>query len=159
MKNLHLILTTGALFIFSLLPAQNDKSKINKIKWKKHGPVFGKAENGKYPEAIDALREAIQRDAKFIDAYLSLAGVYGEVKNYGESIRYYEQAFAIDSNYSSGYRLPYSINLAGLGEFEKALNTINTLLARKDLHELTQEGIINQEPDERPVSFQIAMVH
>ena len=137
MKNLHLILTTGALFIFSLLPAQNDKSKINKKALESYAKAQEKAENGKYPEAIDALREAIQRDAKFIDAYLSLAGVYGEVKNYGESIRYYEQAFAMDSNYTSGYRLPYSINLAGLGEFEKALNTINTLLARKDLHELT----------------------
>ena len=95
MKNLHLILTTGALFIFSLLPAQNDKSKINKKALESYAKAQEKAENGKYPEAIDALREAIQRDAKFIDAYLSLAGVYGEVKNYGESIRYYEQAFAM----------------------------------------------------------------
>jgi hypothetical protein len=39
-----------------------------------------------------------------------------------QSITTYEKAFAIDSNYTSDYRLPYSINLAGIGEFEKSFN-------------------------------------
>ena len=35
--------------------------------------------------------------------------------------------------YTIEYKLPYSINLAGLGEFEKALNAINELLDKNHL--------------------------
>ena len=78
-----------------------------------------KAQEGKYKDAIESLKEAIQRDGKYIDAYLSLAGVYGQTKQHEQSIETYEKAFALDSNYTSEYRLPYSINLAGLGNFNK----------------------------------------
>ena len=44
---------------------------------------------------------------------------------------YYEKAFALDLNYTIEYKLPYSINLAGAGEFQKALDAINELLDKK----------------------------
>jgi outer membrane protein OmpA-like peptidoglycan-associated protein len=59
--------------------------------------------------------------------------VYGQIKDYQHSVDTYEKAFAMDSNYTSFYKLSYSINLAGLGEFEKALNTVNILLTRTNL--------------------------
>jgi Tfp pilus assembly protein PilF len=37
-----------------------------------------KAQDGKFKDAIESLQEAITRDPKYIDAYLSLAGVYGK---------------------------------------------------------------------------------
>ena len=99
-----------------------------------------KAQDGKYKDAIESLQEAINRDPKYIDAYLSLAGVYGQIKNRAQSVATYEKAFAIDSNYTSDYRLPYSINVAGLGEFEKALATINALLSRNNLSPNTRKA-------------------
>jgi tetratricopeptide (TPR) repeat protein len=53
------------------------------------------------------------------------------LKNYKSSTEYYEKAFALDSNYTIEYKLPYSINLAGMGEFEKALAAINDLFEKK----------------------------
>src|SRR5204863_554271 len=53
------------------------------------------------------------------------------MKSYKSSIDYYEKAFAIDSNYTIDYKLGYANNLAGLGEFEKALNAINEQLTKK----------------------------
>lgn len=37
---------------------------------------------------------------------------------------------AIDSNYTIDYNLAYSIQLAGVGEFEKALDALNELLTK-----------------------------
>jgi len=92
-----------------------------------------KVQNEDYKNAIPIFLDAIQKDPAYVDAYLSLAGVYGQLKNYQQCVDTYEKAFALDSNYTSFYRLSYSINLAGLGQFEKALNAIDALLARKDL--------------------------
>lgn len=120
--------------------AQYDVLKINKKAIEAYTKGLEKAQDGKYPEAIESLREAIQRDAKYIDAYLSLAGVYSQIKNYEQSIVHYEKAFSLDSNYTSIYRLPYSINLAGLGQFDKALTTINSLLSKPTLSENTKKA-------------------
>src|SRR5688500_10110863 len=121
MKNL--VLFFSLLFLTSnIVLSQYDVSKINKKAIESYNKGLEKAQDGKYKDAIESLQEAISRDPKYIDAYLSLAGVYGQMKNYTQSTGTYEKAFALDSNYTSDYRLPYSINLAGMGEFEKALN-------------------------------------
>ena len=90
-----------------------------------------RAQDGNLISATGLLLQCIEIDNKYIDAYLSLAGVYGQLKNYRTSTEYYEKAFVQDTNYTIEYKLPYSINLAGLGEFEKALNAINELLDKK----------------------------
>src|SRR4029078_8396828 len=53
--------------------------------------------------ALPLLNKAIEYDSRFADAYLSLAGVYGEKKDYANSITNYEKAFAIDSSYTKFY--------------------------------------------------------
>ena len=135
MKNLFALLLALCLFSFTYdAEAQYDVSKINKKAIESYNKGLEKAQEGKYKDAVDALNEAIQRDSKYIDAYLSLAGVYGQMKNHEASISTYEKAFALDSNYTSDYRLPYTINLAGLGQFDKAFSTINALLAREKMN-------------------------
>jgi outer membrane protein OmpA-like peptidoglycan-associated protein len=78
--------------------------------------------------------------------------VYGQIKNYQQSTAYYEKAFAIDSNYTSDFRLPYSINVAGMGNFEKALNAINALLSKQNLNSNTKKAA-----EYRRQSFQFAV--
>ncbi len=89
------------------------------------------AQDGNLTNAADLLQQSIEIDNKYLEAWLSLAGVYGQQKNYQSSVGYYEKAFAQDTDFTIEYKLPYSINLAGLGEFEKALNAINELLDKK----------------------------
>jgi outer membrane protein OmpA-like peptidoglycan-associated protein/tetratricopeptide (TPR) repeat protein len=143
MKNLFLSFST--LFICTVLLAQYDVSKINKKAIEAYNKGLEKAQDGKYNDAIESLQEAISRDPKYIDAYLSLAGVYGQMKDHTQSVSTYERAFVIDSNYTSEYRLPYSINLAGMGEFEKALTTINALLLRTNISPNTRKAAMYRQ--------------
>lgn len=134
MKNRILFCLAFCILHFSFsASAQYNSSKINKKAVEAYNKAMQSIQNDDYKGAIVFLQQAIQRDGNYIDAYLSLAGVYGELKEHQQSVDTYEKAFALDSNYTSFYRLSYSINLAGLGQFEKALNTINALLGRPDL--------------------------
>ncbi len=127
------------LFTFCAF-AQYDPSKINKKAIEAYDKGIGKAQAGNYKDALESLQEAVQRDGNYVEAYLSLAGVYGQLKDYRQSTLFYEKAFALDSNYTSDFRLPYSINLAGMGEFDKALNTINILLSKPNLNSNTRKA-------------------
>lgn len=82
-----------------------------------------------YTEALTTLHQAIEADPHYVDAYLSLAGVYGELKAYDKAVTYYKTAIESDSDYCGVYRLPYSINLAGIGRFSQALQQVNKFLA------------------------------
>jgi outer membrane protein OmpA-like peptidoglycan-associated protein len=92
--------------------------------------------------ALPALNKAIEYDTKYVDAYLSLGGVYGELKEYNNSILNYEKAFSIDSLYSKFYLLPYSINLAGAGRFTDALNAVNGFLTIPNLNEKSKKSAL-----------------
>jgi outer membrane protein OmpA-like peptidoglycan-associated protein/tetratricopeptide (TPR) repeat protein len=152
MKNRSFLFSFILLLISSTLFAQYDVSRINKKAIEAYNKGIEKAQDGKYKDAIESMQEAISRDAKYIDAYLSLAGVYGQIKNHTQSVATYEKAFLLDSNYTSDYRLPYSINLAGMGEFEKALNTINALLARTNISPNTKKAALYRQK-----TYQFAM--
>ena len=133
MKTLRIIFFIATLYSFQFSNAQYDVSKINKKAIESYNKALEKAQEGKYKDAIESLNEAIERDNKYIDAYLSLAGIYGQVKDHEKSIATYEKSFLIDSNYTAEYKLPYTINLAGLGQFQKALDVITSLLATAKL--------------------------
>ncbi|MCR6721309.1 MAG: hypothetical protein NVV59_13725 [Chitinophagaceae bacterium] len=122
--------------IFCLLAAalfaqEYDPSKVDKKAKALYDQGLERAQDGQYPLAVGLLQQAIEKDKKFVDAYLSLAGVYGQMKHYQKCVENYEKAFALDEGYTIEYKLPYSINLAGLGEFQKALDAINELLDKK----------------------------
>ncbi|HSU27369.1 MAG TPA: OmpA family protein [Chitinophagaceae bacterium] len=108
-----------------------DQYKINKKALTLYKQAMDRIQDGSLVNAAGLLQQAIVVDQRFVDAYLSLAGIYGQNKNYRACVETYEKAFALDSNYTIEYKLPYSINLAGLGEFEKALIAINDMLAKK----------------------------
>ncbi len=108
-----------------------DPSKVNKKAIPLYEQALERAGDGHLPQAAGLLLKCIELDARYVDAYLSLAGVYGQMKNYRASTDYYEKAFAIDTAYTMDYKLPYSINLAGNGLFDKALIAIDELLDKK----------------------------
>jgi outer membrane protein OmpA-like peptidoglycan-associated protein/tetratricopeptide (TPR) repeat protein len=141
MKNL---LKTTPLFLlllsFSRSFAQYNPEKISKKAIEAYTKGIEKAQDNQYREAVVFFQEAIQRDPAYVEAYLSLAGVFGQIKDYPMSTATYEKAFALDSNFTSDFRLPYSINLAGMGAFEKALQTIRALLARPNLSPNTRKA-------------------
>jgi tetratricopeptide (TPR) repeat protein len=153
MKNRFLLPVLLILFSISV-NAQYDPSRVNKKAVESYNKAIEKTQDGMMKDAIASLEEAIKRDGKYVDAYLSLAGIHGQLKNHAESILQYEKAFALDPEYTFTYRLPYSINLAGLGRFEKALTVIDELLNRKNLHPNTIKAA-----EYRKKTYQFAVDH
>lgn len=140
MKNLAFKCAVFCTFLAFQAQAQYDPSLIDKKAVASYNKGIELAQAGNYAQALNLLQEAVEKDKRYVDAYLSLAGVYGQLKNYPKSVEWYERSFALDSNYTSDFRLPYSINLAGNGQFEKALTTINALLSRPKLAENTRKA-------------------
>lgn len=95
---------------------------------------------GELKQAIPVLEKAISYDKNFMDGYLSLAGVYGEMKDYEKALEYYERAKTIDLDYFQFYQLPYSINLAGVGRFDEALQAIDLFLASPNLNDRSRKS-------------------
>lgn len=112
---------TSSIFLFcqlliaNCLLGQYDPTKINKRTFSIYMQAMEKANGRDFKGAIDLLNQCISIEPNYVDAFLSLGGIYGQMKNYKTSTDNYEKAFAIDSNYTKEYQLPYSINLAGRG--------------------------------------------
>ncbi len=138
-------------FVFS----QYDVTKVNKKAAGFFTMAQQRAEDGNYVMAAGLLQQAIEADNKYVDAYLALAGIYGSLKNYKNSVTNYEKAFQIDSNYSIGYKGLYAAKLAGLGEFEKALTAINDLLTRKPPKNPTSLEKLNKQKS----NYEFAIEH
>lgn len=140
MKNLRILFLSFTLLLLGSAQAQYNPDKVAKKAIAAYNTAMQRAEEGALPQALQLLQEAVQKDPGYVEAYLSLGGVYGQMKAHEKSVAAYEQAFALDSNYTSDFRLPYSINLAGLGRFDKALQTIDGLLARPNLGASTRKA-------------------
>ncbi|MBL7699684.1 MAG: OmpA family protein [Chitinophagaceae bacterium] len=134
LKRLFYITTLLLSFFSFRASGQYDPSKIKTKAGTLYSQALNRAGEGEYREAIKMLEDAVKIEPKFLDAYLSLGGVYGELKEYRNAVENYEKAKAIDSIYFRDYALPYSINLAGLGEFEKARDAANMFLSIKELN-------------------------
>lgn len=120
------------LFCFvslNVLAQSYNPDNINKKAVKVYMQAVEYLADGMLPEALPYLQKAITIDSNYVEAILSLAGVYGQLKKHQLSVDNYEKAKRKDSIYFKQYHLPYSINLAGLGRFEKALDAINYFLA------------------------------
>lgn len=130
------ICTILLLSLFSLAArAQYDPSKVNKKAAKLYQGAMEKADNDDFRGAIDLLENAVKISPGFEGAYLSIAGLYGELKDYRHAIENYEKARSIDSVFFKDYNLPYSINLAGAGEFDKALAAVEDFLSIPNLND------------------------
>ena len=105
-----------------------DPEKINKKAIDVYNKAMEELQYGEVKNAVPLLSKAIELDKNYVDAYLSLAGVYGELKNYPKSVEMYAIAQQKDTDYFKYYKLPYSINLAGMGKFEEALKMATEFL-------------------------------
>ena len=130
------ILIYISLFIFSAFKgfSQYNPMSVNKKAEALYAQALNKASEGDYRQGIKLLETAVKLEPKYLDAYLSLGGIYGELKEYKNAVYNYEIARSIDSVYFKDYALPYSINAAGLGDFQKALNAVNEFLSISELN-------------------------
>jgi len=133
------ILAILFVFIFNLTTKTTaqwyNPDKVGKKAGNIYGTAYEEAREGKYNESIAHLNEALKLEPKFVDVYLSRAGIYANLKNYIASVNDFEMAFKMDSVYSQTYLLPYSISLAGTGNFEKALKIVNQFLSNPTLNQ------------------------
>lgn len=122
-------------FSFFLSHAQwYDPEKVNKKAGEIYGQAYEEATAGNYAAAFKHLDAALALDPKFVDVFLSRAGIYAEQKNYAASVADFETGLKMDRAYSKTYLLPYSISLAGMGRFRDALNAVNEFLANPTLN-------------------------
>ena len=81
--------------------------------------------------------------------------MYGELKDYKAAIEYYQKAKAIDRQYFQDYNLPYSINLAGNGQFQEALDAANEFLAVPGLSSSSIKAASSEpKPTSLPLTIQ-----
>lgn len=135
------ILLFAQFFIASASKAQwYDPEKVNKKAAAIYVKAYDFAMNGEYEKSIIAINDALKIEPKYVEAYLSRASVYAELKNYKLSVDDFEKAMMLDSVFSETYNLPYSISLAGTGQFNKALDAINKFLSLKLLNEQSRKS-------------------
>lgn len=129
--------------LFTVLALQAQKynpDKINKKAINLYNIGLDHAQNDNYEEALKYMQQALKISPQFADAYLTTAGIYGQMKQYEQCVNFYEKAFAIDAAYTKDYQLPYAINLAGMGEFEKALAAVESFLSNPDINEPSRKA-------------------
>lgn len=120
--------------------AQYNPEKVNKKAVQQYELAMNKASEEGLEEAMKHLENALRIDPKYVDAHLSLAGIHGEFKQYEKAVAAYEKARSLDATYFMEYNLPYSINLAGKGDFEKALKAVETFLTISNLNETSRKA-------------------
>lgn len=135
MKKLLLFIFASLLSLFSL--AQYNENAVNPKARSLYNIGIDKSDNNQLPDAISYFNAALKIEPRFVEAMLSKAGVYGEMKDYKSSVENYEKAREIDSSYFKFYNLPYAINLAGIGKFEDALKAINIFLTIPTLNDVS----------------------
>ncbi len=111
-----------------------DPDKVNKKAGEIYAQAYEEAIEHNYTAAIGHLDEALALDPKFVDVYLSRAGVYADLKNYPASVADFEKGLTMDRVYSKNFLLPYSISLAGTGKFQQALDAVNEFLTNPSLN-------------------------
>lgn len=117
-----------------------DPAKVGKKAATAYAKALEIAGNGDFRSAIKWVDQAIAMDGRFVDAYLSKAGLHGELKEYAPAVESYERAFSIDPRYTAEYRLPYAINLAGLGNFQRAAAALDTFLTLPGIDDRSQKA-------------------
>ena len=108
--------------------------KVNKKAYAIYESAYQFTQNQNYKAALVTIDKAILIEPRFVEAYLTKAGIYGELKKYDSSCLNFEKALQLDSVFSNTYLLPFSISLAGTGQFEKALIAVTKFLTIKTLN-------------------------
>ena len=134
-----------------------DPEKVNHKANTIYELAINKARNGDYGTSVKMINEALKIEPKFVDAYLSLAGINADLKDYIASTQFFEKAFSLDSIYSNYYLLPYSISLAGCGRFDDALKAVNIFLLNPKLNERSiQSGKFRKKTYEFAIDYALS---
>ncbi len=133
---MRFLLTICVLSFFHDVAAQQyDASKISKKSRALYEKALQQADQERFQDALSLINIALENDPGYLDAALSKAGIMGELKRYAEAVIAYRRAFSLDAVYCQEYLLPYSINLAGTGQFEAALAAADQFLQLPKLNE------------------------
>ena len=124
----QLLFCIGLLFNFFSFAQSYNPDQVKPKAMDQYDKAVELLKIGEVKEAIPILQNCLIIDSNFVDAYLSLAAAYGQLKQYPAAIKLYERAKHKDPLYFQVYQLPYSINLAGDGRFQDALETIQQFL-------------------------------
>jgi outer membrane protein OmpA-like peptidoglycan-associated protein/tetratricopeptide (TPR) repeat protein len=131
---LAFLILAANLFYIAATAQWYDPDKVSKEAGDIYAQAYDEARDGEYDKAIAHLNEALKVEPKFVDVYLSRAGIYANLKNYKASVADFETALQMDKVYSETYLLPYSISLAGIGDFTKALEAVTKFLSNPTLN-------------------------
>lgn len=131
-----LLLLIHTFFIANLSHAQwYDPEKTDKKVRAIYVKAYDNAMDENYDEAMGYIEQVLKADPRFVEAYLTRANIYAVQKKYKASVDDFDKAYQLDSVFSSVYQLPYSISLAGIGAFDRALKLINDFLSTPGLNE------------------------
>ena len=83
---------------------------------------------GQWETGRNLLYQTLKQEPKFVEAWLSLMGAYGEKKRYDSAILSFQQGWKMDSVFSESWLLSFTINLAGAGRFKEAQQWITSYL-------------------------------
>ncbi len=140
------------LIVFSA-KAQYDPEKVNKKAKDVYEQAWNSYRDGDLKQSVALFQKAISLDGNYVDAYLDLAGVYGDLKDYTNAIINFDIAKAKDTAYFKPFSVLYSINLAGAGRFQDALNAVNNYLNNA---RLGQKAIASATQRKRSYEFALA---
>jgi outer membrane protein OmpA-like peptidoglycan-associated protein/Tfp pilus assembly protein PilF len=151
LRHTFLFLITNFLFLIS--KAQwYDPQKVNTKAVAKFTTAMQAADEIKYADAINGVTEALKIEPRYLDAWLSRANLYAEIKNYKLSVTDFETAFQLDSAYAEEYYFQYANSLAGLGRFTDAMTAIDHFMADPKLGKTTMDAAAK-----RKASYQFSL--
>lgn len=139
MKHIRFLLLT-ILYVLALPNMQGFSQKYNPEKMNKKARTlneraYEEAIDGRYSNALNFLEQALKIEPGYVDVYLTRAGIHANMKNYILSVNDFKKAFDLDAIYAEEFRLPFSISLAGNGQFQEALDQVNQFLRIPSLNE------------------------
>jgi outer membrane protein OmpA-like peptidoglycan-associated protein/tetratricopeptide (TPR) repeat protein len=137
-----LILNVAFLILIPCTPHAQwyNPEKVSKKAKVIYFEAYDLASEGAYIKSLKKLDQAIKIYPNYVEAFLSRAGIYADLKYYDSSVHNFEIAFSLDSIFCSEYLLPYSISLAGIGKFDEALIKATHFLNNEDLNEQSKRS-------------------
>ncbi|MBM3443612.1 MAG: flagellar motor protein MotB [Bacteroidetes bacterium] len=117
------------LLQFNSMRAQDvAQERIPKKAVQLHEKALMAIDDGRTQDAVLHLDAALALYPRYVDAWLTKAGIYLEMRRYESSAQAYEKVLGLDAEYTQEFLLPYSIALAGTGDFNHALDAVNRFL-------------------------------
>lgn len=94
--------------------------------------------NNDRTKALEYLDKALKIDATYVSALLTKAGIYADYRDYASSVVEYKKARSLDTAFFIDLDLSYSISLAGIGDFQGAMEAVNRFLTIPKLSDRTR---------------------